>query len=248
MPTHNCLVLPKEGYTKEECEDSIHIHPLHRNPVDNYKFAIADGATESSFSKEWATLLTGSIQSKAKISTNHLLSLLPNLQAKWKEDVFSRSLPYYSEIKALQGAYSALAVLNINIKHSQFTCLAVGDCCLFHVRYSALVKAFPITKSEDFNNNPFLISSIQSKNAGLKDCIKEIHGEFTKGDKFFLMSDAIASWFLKGCEQNEKPWEIILRLFTDKILDENVFVNWVQDLRKTRLIKNDDTSIISIEI
>lgn len=244
----NYLVLPKRGYTQEDCEDSIYFHPSHRNPVDNYKFAVADGATESSFSKEWAHLLTSSIKRKEKINKKHFLSILPTLQEIWVKDVFSRPLPYYAEMKAQQGAFSTFIALTINIKHSQYKCMAVGDCCFFHIRESSLIKAFPIIKSEDFNNNPFLISSIQSQNTGLNEMIKEIDGEFSKGDKFFIMSDAIASWFLSQCEQNEKPWDTILRLFADKMHDKDIFINWLQEQRRLGLIKNDDTSTISIEM
>ena len=99
IPKIDYVVIPKKGYTEEECEDSFHFHPQHRDPVHNYKFAVADGATETSFSREWACLLTQSIQERSSLNASHLLSILPQLQAKWKENVFSRPLPYYAEIK-----------------------------------------------------------------------------------------------------------------------------------------------------
>lgn len=240
------IVLPKKGYTQEECEDSIQIHPSHCDSVINYKFAVADGATESSFSKEWANLLTSSIRTKKNITADYLLSCLPSLQKKWNELVFSRPLPYYAEIKAMQGAFSTLLTLQVNIKHCNYKCVAVGDCCLFQIRDSHIINCFPINESKDFGNNPFLISSNNSQNVGLKDYIKEFESDFIHGDQFFLLSDAIANWFLKEWEQNKKPWETVNSLFTDKILDKEIFNKWLNDQREAMLIKNDDTSIISI--
>lgn len=242
------MVLPKKGYVQDECEDSIYIHPSHREPVDNYKFAVADGATESSFSKEWANLLTGIIQTRKYINVSYLLDILPSLQLKWKEKVFSRPLPYYAEAKALQGAFSTLLALQINIKYHNYKCFAVGDCCLFHIRANAMIKCFPINESNEFGNNPFLISSNNLQNAGLKDFIKECEGDLLHGDQFFLLSDAIANWFIKECEQNSKPWITLNNLLTDKILNKDVFINWLNEQRETKFIKNDDTSIISISI
>ena len=248
IPRIKSLWLPKKGYLQDECEDSILVHPSHSRHVDKYKFAIADGATESSFSKEWASLLTGSIQNKKDINVPFLLNALPYLQALWKEKVFSRPLPYYAEAKALQGAFSTLLTLQINIKHLNYKCIAVGDCCLFHMRDSELIKCFPFMESKEFGNNPFLISSINSQNLGLKDFIKEVEGYFLKGDQFILMSDAIACWFFTKIEQNEKPWETINNLFADKIHYIDNFINWLDEQREARAIKNDDTSIISIFI
>lgn len=246
IPRIESLVVPKKGYSQDECEDSLHIHPSHCEPVYNYKFAVADGATESSFSKEWAQLLTSSIQTKKNINVNYFLNFLPSLQETWRANVFSRPLPYYAEAKALQGAFSTLLALQINIKHFNYKSCAIGDCCLFHIRDSLMIKCFPINESEEFGNNPFLISSINSQNVDIKDYFKELEGDFLHGDQFFLLSDAIANWFLKEYEDNKKPWETVNKLFIDKILDKDIFVKWIDEQRDARLIKNDDISIISI--
>ena len=245
------LVIPKKGNTFEECEDSICIYPpKERTNIKNYKFAVSDGATESSFSKEWAALLTSSIKSKAHISIKNLLNFLPILQTEWKRDVFSRPLPYYAEIKANQGAFSTFIGLQIKRKEFLYKCIAIGDCCFFHLRESSIIKCFPIINSSEFGNNPYLISSNPSQNFELNKYLKETNGEIMYGDIFFLMSDALAHWFMSRYEQNDKPWEIILNLLKDCdcFLNNEIFEKWLENQRQKGFIKNDDTSIIAIEI
>lgn len=242
------IVLPKYGNAFDECEDSIFIYPKKLKGSVNVKFAVADGATESSFSKEWASLLTSSIKGKAHVSKGNLIKILPRLQNEWKDNVFSRPLPYYAEAKAQQGAFATFIGLQINQNNYKYKCVAIGDCCFFHLRKNTLIQSFPIKKSESFSNNPFLISSNQSRNSGMKDYLFENHGVFIQGDKIFLMSDAIAFWFLDQYESKNNPWEIIENLLDNCLLNNDSFEDWLNQNRHAKAIKNDDTSIISIEI
>jgi hypothetical protein len=76
----------------------------------------------------------------------------------------------------------------------------VGDSCLFHTRKGQLLKCFPLERSEEFNNTPTLISSINSNNEGLQESQREASGDWEVGDTFYLMTDALACWFLQVCE------------------------------------------------
>jgi hypothetical protein len=76
--------------------------------------------------------------------------------------------------------------------------------------------------------------------------LKEAKGKIEKGDYLILMSDALAYWFASENEKAERPWEILLGISEDT--SKNAFEDWLNDKRREKLIKNDDTSLLIIEI
>src|SRR2546423_266833 len=97
----------KAGNSVEEYEDAY--WPL--NPVKgcgaSFSFAVADGATEASYSKVWARLLVEAY-CEAQLHGPDLEGTLLDLQTKWKEAVGHQPLPWYAEQKILDGAFSSL--------------------------------------------------------------------------------------------------------------------------------------------
>jgi hypothetical protein len=64
-------------------------------------------------------------------------------------------------------------------------------------------------------------------------------------DLFFLMTDALACWFLKEREQGNKPWHILRDLDTQ---GQASFKQFVSDLRTQQQMKNDDVTLVRIDI
>ncbi len=60
------------------------------------------------------------------------------------------------------------------------------------------------------------------------------------------MTDALAAWFLAQAEQGERPWSIIRDL--DTCDQANEFADVVSDLRTSRLLRNDDVTLIRIDV
>jgi hypothetical protein len=221
VPTVTAFRLPKNGYTLDECEDAFDYS------VDSQRYAIADGATESSFSDRWAQSLVN-----------------------WA------ALPWYCQEKAERGAYAAFVGLEFGAHGSiwekivgrtlqgeemVWQAFAVGDSCLFQVRDGSLIASFPIQKSDDFTSRPILLASDETNNlSALKD-IQSASGGVKPGDRFFLATDALAKWFLSRLEAGEKPWETLLEQQT-----EAQFAALVEQLRKTQNLRNDDTTLVII--
>jgi hypothetical protein len=127
--------LPKAGNAEEENEDAC-CPCATRLEVDSFPFrcAVADGATESSFSREWARRLVEAFvedgenpQRGQPGGPRRLPRLvppfagkregrlhswpgrtLPRVREEWAREVDTRELPWYAEAKARQGAYSSL--------------------------------------------------------------------------------------------------------------------------------------------
>lgn len=210
----NVLWLQKDGYSKEEYEDSYCPKRISKKKFrylegDYFHFAIADGATETSFSKIWANILVHAYCS-GKFESENLISNFIQIQKKWKNQLSKKSLPWYAEEKLKMGAYSSLLGVSIfkqdndHPSYGTARIVAMGDSCVFLVRDNDLVYSFPIKESKEFNNRPMLLPSINNSQQIIDLLVKE-KIELKKNDQFFLMTDAMACWFLKTYEDGHKP-------------------------------------------
>src|SRR5215470_18933692 len=104
--------LPKAGNSKEEYEDAFWPEQQIDLGTEAFSFAVADGATETSFSGLWAKMLVRAYCS-GKLADKKLFKSLPNLQRRWLEHVNKTPLPWYAEEKLRSGAFSAIVGLTI---------------------------------------------------------------------------------------------------------------------------------------
>lgn len=242
------FLLPKGGNSDEEYEDACWPRTTTEWTDPRLRFAVADGATEASFSKLWAELLVQRYCEgllKTDSSQNFALSLQP-LQQVWNKQVSAKPLPWYAEEKANSGAFSSLVGLTIYQSKTGigWHSIAIGDSCLFHVRNGRPIAFFPMEFSKQFNNRPVLISSNSASNEELTICRKR--GTCLPDDAFYLMTDAIAYWTLSEHELlEERPWDILRDLGTDA---SPQFDEWVSTLREKRAMRNDDVTLLRIDI
>jgi hypothetical protein len=61
-------------------------------------------------------------------------------------------------------------------------------------------------------------------------------------DKFYIVTDALAAWFLRNWDAGGQPW-VPLRDFD---VDAD-FANWVDQQRDLNEIHNDDTTLVRID-
>jgi len=132
----------KRGNAPHEYEDAF------AGNADKGRFAVADGASESSFVATWAKLLAESFVAAARRPWRELDWLAPARQ-HWAEDVDPLPLPWYAEEKREQGAYATF--LGIAFRKGRtagdpayWRAVAVGDSCLFRLRAGKLRQAFPL--------------------------------------------------------------------------------------------------------
>src|SRR5438105_4560754 len=132
---------PKRGNTQEEYEDAF----WPPEPLDLHskllRFAVADGATETSFAGSWAQILTRAY-CRDRLSQKRIHKTLPRLQQEWNSSITSKSLPWYAEQKLSQGAFATL--LGLTLLDGTWQSTSIGDSCLFQIRRNSVVTAFPI--------------------------------------------------------------------------------------------------------
>jgi hypothetical protein len=201
----------KRGNAPDEYEDAFAGNPAMA------RFAVADGATESSFAGAWAKLLVeGFIDAKGKPWRN--LAWLGPARERWAADVDTLSLPWFAEQKRQQGAYATL----LGIIFTRGTdaggawhALSVGDSCLFRFRGNKLLHSFAMTRASDFSGRPCLFGSRGRAEETPYQALQRARGKWRPGDRFLLMTDALAEWMLRRNEQDEQPSADIDRLLNE---------------------------------
>jgi Protein phosphatase 2C len=226
--------LPKRGHSEEEYEDAF----AASGPRS--RFAVADGASESSFAGLWARLLAeGFVASRSPWEET---GWLEPLRRRWADEVGTRPLPWYAEAKREEGAFATLLGLALRT-HGHWRAVAVGDSCLVQLRGGRLVTSFPLGRSDDFGNQPPLLGS---RAPAPRAALRRAHGRWQPGDRFLLMTDALAQWFLRQHEQDRQPWDRLQPLLTTAAPAAD-FAALVDELREGEEMRNDDVTLLTTE-
>jgi hypothetical protein len=245
------------------------------------RFAVADGATEAIFSRRWAELLVQSYVSRDPRTPAALRKLVESCGQQWTEEVAARRLRWSQQNKILEGSLATFVGLSLmrtetrDHQGGRWTALAVGDSCLFQVRDNELIAAFPLEGSRLFGYQPMLLSTIAARNKGIWEQSDKVWrtGLWVEGDQFFLMSDALAKWFLQEVEAERAPWYRFRQFsgwpergqpMTSPVPGTNAtqpvhgnatlqvtgaaFAAWVDEQRNARVVANDDITLLIVTI
>jgi serine/threonine protein phosphatase PrpC len=228
----------KRGNAPDEYEDAF------AGDAVQDRFAVADGASESSFTGTWAELLAeGFVAAEGQPWRD--LDWLNAARQQWADEVDPRPLPWYAEEKREQGAYATL--LGIAFAGGSWRALAVGDSCLFRLRNGKLGRTFPLAHSSNFGNQPALLGSRGRPADTPSQEIRHARGKWQPGDRFLLMTDALAEWMLRRHEQKQRPAEDIARLLAET-LPQDTFAAWVEERRNGHGLRNDDVTLVVIDL
>jgi hypothetical protein len=246
--------IPKAGNKDTENEDAVFpavgIGQNGHNELAT--FIVADGATQTSFSGLWANYLT-KYCSQAKLSEYNFQQAVGKAQEEWQQSLQGAELPWHAVEKFRLGAFSALAWLEIQyfpvhpVYGFTWRALAVGDCCLFIARNQEIYLSLPLQDPGDFKNTPILIPSKSERMESIKGKIQTSRGSLIMGDQLILASDAISSWIMRRSQTDRLEFLKMIRSIKNA-KNESGFSYWINGLRKSGELKNDDTSLILIEL
>jgi hypothetical protein len=232
------LTLPKRGHSSAEYEDAVAANE------ELGRFAIADGAAESSFASLWAHLLVTEFVNDPAGELAPWLTWLPPLQQRWAAAVGTAALPWYAEIKVQQGAFATF--LGVAAYELRWQAVAVGDSCLFQTRGGRLHHAFPLVSSHEFGTNPWLVGSRGCDAESVEKRTRRVEADWQPGDRLWLMTDALAKWFLEQVEVGGRPWEELDRLLLAPA-PQSAFADWVTALRDAGRLRNDDVTLMLLQ-
>lgn len=243
---------PKAGNSAAEYEDA-HWPRQAGDASGVVHLAVADGATETSFSGMWARLLVKS-HGHGRLPEATWNEELNRIRRVWQRALGQKPLPWYAEEKLRLGAFSSLAGLtlipsaNPKNRFGEFAALVIGDSCLFQVRERRLIWSFPFTSAEEFNSRPLLLSSLDC-GADREIATQRTNGGWQSGDLFFLMTDALACWTLRMMESGTDPFVILKSVDTPATFEALIASQRAAtDLEGIPVLKNDDVTLVTANV
>lgn len=240
---YKSITTPKFGNSIDENEDNL-LEPS-KSEIESdtlVRFAISDGATESSFSKEWSDLLVSSYKDKL-FDKEHLSETLKGIADTWQSIASAIDLPWYAQQKAETGAFATFLGLTINREESNFETVAIGDCNLFQIRNDEVIFTFPVTTIEEFGNTPNLIATNQQYQTEFEKTAAYGSGSIEPNDLIIIATDALAAWIFKQKNEGEKPWNHLKNILDNYKPD---FESWLNNQRQANEIKNDDVTLLIV--
>jgi hypothetical protein len=239
-PRCRTFSVPKRGHDARECQDAF-AACLERGRV-----AIADGAAESAHAGPWARLLVEefiSADEEALAGPGWIARAQARFAEAVRRPADAEPLPWYLEGRYAQGAYATF--LGLALDCPTWQAVAVGDSCLFQERGDALIVVYPLEHSAQFDNTPSLIGSRTCPNEVPRRWGVPLLGECRPGDRLWLMTDALARWFLCEREAGRRPWRDLAALLCG---GEEAFAAFVEGLRDRRALRNDDTTLAAVSL
>ena len=236
--------LSKRHNLPDEYEDSFDFD------LQAGRFAVADGASESIFASAWAQMLVQQFVATSEESALSWDLWLPPLQESWAESYRGRELPWYAERKLQQGAFATFLGLNVTPSDNDgfaWQAIAVGDTCLCHTRGAELLSVFPFSRSDQFNNRPQLVGSRTPVEIIVQERAVSTQGDAVSGDRIWMMTDALAHWFLCEYEAAGQPWTQCESLLTTPDNQEH-FAAWIEELRDSKRLHNDDVTLLGVSL
>lgn len=242
--------VPKVGHQDNENEDRFRAPAGFRAGGNLVALAVSDGATEASFSREWADAMVETnwclLTEVPTVSGTDILE--PALIEPWVREARAtfarhtdgRSLPWYARAKmSRQGAFATFLGLRLTQGggRRRWTAVACGDTCLFHVVGEHVRVAFPVQSMSEFGNRPELVPS---NSAFPLPPFRRREETWGSGDVFLLATDAVAMWLL-----DERDGETRLRQVLGCGGVEE-FRTLIDQERAEHRIKNDDSTVLIV--
>lgn len=227
---HRTLAVPRAGGEAGDYEDAAAIETKEW-PVCA---AVADGATESAFARSWAKRLVRGVTDQRATTTEAFRHAVSDGQTEWQATAAERATdrPWYVAAKAAEGAFAAVLGLSLHAD-GRWRAVAVGDCCLFHVRAQTVVRSWPFEADDAFTNRPALVPSQADREVPAPNAVT---GAWQPNDRFLLATDAVAAWLM-----DSDPVAM-------STLDLDAFREHVEAARADGSLRNDDATLLVLEL
>ncbi|MCE7872986.1 hypothetical protein DYH09_21760 [bacterium CPR1] len=227
------LRVAKIGFAIAECEDRYNFD------LDHGVFAVADGASSSAFPGRWALCLIDHFLARPTVNISD--EWLTPARKSFIEGLDLKQLPWHALEKLQSGAYSTLLGLMLHEEKGSFSAVAAGDSVLVWRTDDGPCRTLP--SNPVLTNFPHLVSNLSEQNAQLEDKLERLSDEPIGGKtRFYLMTDALAGWFVNQQDLGRRPDLVLDRLLERKLLDR-----WVDLKRQRRQMVNDDVTLVVLE-
>lgn len=223
----------KAGNSAEENEDQVKVRGYANS--SRLRVAVADGATESSYSAQWARAL---VETWAETDEELNETFMGGASDRWKERLPPlERLPWYAVERLAEGSHATAAFLDIREDGPLVTWSAavVGDCVVTIRRLrsrSTVPKSLP-----PFDATPHLLVSADPW--GLTNAVRA-RGRTAHFREIWVATDALAAALLaRGRRPEWSKWREALE-------DPAAFRQLVTDWRQRGSLRNDDVTLVRI--
>ena len=211
----------------------------------SHRFSVSDGVSKSFFPKVWSEILVTQFVERTDLKESELIKVCQDEWQKRIDEIVSSSDTKWHTRTLYNRKEPALATfvgLQFYEKEKKWSASALGDSFLFFVPtdfkdyQKELVKLSSKSEPIVFDNFPDYLTSIGDSHKGRA---KEKGGNLRNGT-FYLMTDALAEWFLNEGENaigKITVWksQSDFERFITQAIDENQ-------------LTNDDSAILCIEL
>jgi len=227
----------KAGNPEEENDDWVGA----RRTGNRIRAAVADGATEATFSDLWAESLVTAWLSSTAVDISQ--AVLSNAREAWASRLPpTDSMPWYAQAKLEEGSFAALAGVEVRIRRGRayWTASIVGDCEMFLLKRSRrlwLRRAEPAKLAGEFGYHPELLAT--STQASRHTAPRTFNGRVRAPFELWIASDAFAEACLSAYERSEPSWDY----WSAALESDQAFRAAVDAARETGELRNDDTTV-----
>ncbi|MBS7122654.1 MAG: hypothetical protein KH117_16885 [Dysgonomonas sp.] len=231
------FITSKKSELYSDCADNYAINREHN------KFAISDGVSKSFFPKVWSDILVKKyVDQKDWKDEEFIIECQKEWQSKIDEIVNQPETKWFtkSQYNRKDPALATFVGLQFIESEQKWIAQALGDSFLFFIsKDSNKIKIQLSSKSEPiiFDNFPDYLSSIGNSHKGEK---KPIRGEKIENGTFYLMTDALAEWFLQNTEQAKQT--------LDNIKTQEQYLETIKNERNANRLNDDDSAVLIIEV
>ncbi len=232
------FITSKKSELYSDCADNYAVN------IEHNKFAISDGVSKSFFPKIWSDILVNKYvnQKDWKDNNEFIVESQKKWQSKIDEIVNQPETKWFtkSQYNRKDPALATFVGLQFLESDQKWIAQALGDSFLFFIpKGSTDIEIKLSTKPEPivFDNFPDYLSSIGSSHKGEK---KTIRGEKIKEGTFYLMTDALAEWFLQNTEQAKQT--------LDNIKTQEQYLETIANERNANRLNDDDSAVLILEL
>lgn len=242
----NSFWYPKVVGRERDWEDAC------RFDVARGRFAIADGASTSYRAREWARLLVDGYidEEQSGIATNRFADAGAWFERRaraWQQHLATEAAVskatgnWWDHVATDQLAYAAFLGVSLRMSGGgvHYAALAVGDCCLLHLRGRTLISSFPLESPQEFTRTPGLAGS--GPGATRPALIRQAQPRpVYPGDALVLASDALAKALLTQHQFDDAVWAAV------RSVNHDGFQAMITNLRAQKAIDVDDVTMLRI--
>lgn len=239
-PDIGFFTVEKAGSTSAENEDRA-AWSVGSSAV---RVAIADGATESSYSDLWADALVSAWIAGKEPEVG--AGLLAAARATWSDRLPDlESLPWYAQAKLEEGSHATFAGLQLSLrgKRMRWRAQIVGDCEVFVLKPKGslqLTRCEPLKSPADFGYHPDLLTTAERDSIPVP--VAMATGRVRWPFEIWLCTDAFAAACLAAAVDGNPSWDD----WAAAMEQQDSFRYLVDRWRSTGAMRNDDTTVCRI--